>query len=75
MPYKVVPFVTDLRSKDAPRRISEQFEALTNTMEHEGWGYVRLEGVQAVVNKGCLSWLMGSPVEAIHVYAAVFHKD
>lgn len=75
MPYKVVPLIADVRSKDGPRRIAEQLEALTNTMEREGWVYVGLESTQAVVNKGFLGWLKGSHAESIQVHSAVFRKD
>jgi hypothetical protein len=56
--YHVEPFFPNLTNKQArqegPSAVANQMQSVINRFAADGWSFERYDGVQTVVNSGCL---------------------
>ena len=83
--YRVVPFKGDIRAGEDFSGATEQLQQLINAHAEQGWDYVRLETLAAIVTtsavpgrNGCVGFgaVPGTPErrDQVSVYAVVFRS-
>lgn len=74
--YHVEPFypnITDKQAKkEGPNAVADQMQGIINRYATDGWSFERYDGVQTMVNSGCLG--VGARTQQTY-HMLVFSKE
>ncbi|MCX6360451.1 MAG: hypothetical protein NT029_11615 [Armatimonadetes bacterium] len=71
MQYSVIPFIPVVKQQGAAAATAAQLTELISKWTKEGWEYVRIETVRAVVTSGCF----GNQATQVDYYMVVFRHN
>ena len=73
--YRVLPFIGQLKAKQAATEVSKQLQGLIDTQAIEGWEFCQVNDVNIRVEPGCLGGLFGAKASYIRFDQIIFRRE